>query len=80
LRHRLSLQNVQRKAKVKVLATGLIGMIVAVAGLVCLMSSMCSVAGDFSSRDRMSFAALAIVALAIAVGGVMWIGKINRKT
>jgi hypothetical protein len=61
------------------LATGCLGMIVAVAALVCLLSSICTVVGGFNSGDRMGFALWALVSLAIAIGGSMVIAKLNRK-
>jgi hypothetical protein len=62
------------------LATGLIGIVVVVAGLVCLLSSICTVAGGLNSGDRMGFALWALVSLAIAIGGSMLIAKLNRKS
>jgi hypothetical protein len=61
------------------LATGVLGVIVAIAAVVCFFSSICTVSGGVTSGDRMSFAVWAIISLAIAVGGAMLIGKINRE-
>ena len=75
-----SRSNVPEKATMRMLATGVLGLVVAVAGLVCLLSSMCTVTGGFSSGDRTGFAVLALISLAIAVGGAMLIARINRKS
>lgn len=64
----------------RMLATGCLGIIVAVAAIVCLLSSMCTVSSGFTSRDRMTFAVWALVSLAIAVGGSIWIARINRQS
>jgi hypothetical protein len=63
----------------RILATGVLGVIVAIAALVCLLSSMCAVSGGFQSGQRLGFALCALISLAIAVGGAMTIGKINRR-
>jgi hypothetical protein len=63
-----------------------LGFVVVIASLLCLLSSICAVSSGlnsmdrFSSGERLSFAFCALVSLAIAVGAVMLIGKLNRKT
>lgn len=63
----------------KILATIALGMIVAVAGLACLLTSVCAVSGGWSGNGRADFAFTALIFLGIAIGGVMLIAKINRK-
>jgi hypothetical protein len=62
------------------LATGVLGVIVAVAALLCRLSSICT-ASSLGANDNTtaSYALIALVSLAIAVGGVMLIAKLNRK-
>jgi uncharacterized membrane protein len=65
--------------ELKILATIALGIIVAVAGLASLLSSVCAVSGGWSANGRAGFAFTALIFLGIAVGGVMLIAKINRK-
>ena len=68
----------------KSFATVVLVLVVIVASLICLLLSMCAVGGGLNGGgpnggDRAVFAGCALVSLAVAVGGVMLIGKINRK-
>jgi hypothetical protein len=63
----------------KILATIALGMIVAVAGPLSLLFSICAVSGGWSVNGRAGLAVTALIFLGIAVGGVMLIAKINRK-
>jgi hypothetical protein len=64
----------------KAIATVALVLVVIAASLVCLMSSMCAVSGGISGGSKTGFAVCALVALGVAVGGSMLIGKINRRS
>jgi hypothetical protein len=64
---------------VRTLAIGCLGIIVVVAALAFLLSSLCAVSTGWSGGGRAGFALTALIFLAIAVGGVMLIAKLNRK-
>ncbi len=70
----------------KIIATIFLGFVAIIASLGCLMSSMCAVSSGLNSVDRfhlgerLSFAVWALVSLAIAIGSVMLIGKLTRKS
>jgi hypothetical protein len=64
---------------VKIIATVALGLFVAIASLVCFLSSMCAVNGGLGGGDRTGFAITAFVSLGVAIGGVLLIAKINRK-
>ena len=51
-----------------------------VASLFCLSSSMCAVTRGPPGGNRMAYALLSLVSLAVAIGAVMFIGKLNRKS
>ena len=53
-------------------------LVVIVASLFCLSSSLCAVGS--SDGAQATYALVALVSLAIAIGAVMLIGKLNRKT
>ena len=64
----------------KVVATVALGFGVMIASLFCLMSSTCAVSRGVTPGDRITFALIALFALAGAIGGVMLIGKLNKRT
>ncbi|MGD0268752.1 MAG: hypothetical protein ABSB14_06785 [Candidatus Sulfotelmatobacter sp.] len=64
----------------KILATIALGIIVAVAGLLSLLFSICAVSGGWSINGRAGLALTSLIFLGIAVGGVMLIAKLNRKS
>jgi hypothetical protein len=53
---------------------------VIIASVVCLMSSTCAVSKGITQGDRATFALVALFCLACAIGGVMLIGKLNKRT
>jgi len=63
---------------VKIFATIGLSIAVIIASLFCYLSSTCAVASTASS-DRTMFVFFALVFLAVAIGGVMRIAKINRN-
>jgi len=65
---------------VKTIATIVVGLIVALASIVCFFSSICAVGGGWSGTGRAGYSISALVSLAVAIGGVMIIGKLNKKT
>jgi len=60
----------------KALATIVLGFIVAIASISCLL---CSVCGFAFAKGGGTFLIFALISLAVAIGGVMAIGKINRS-
>lgn len=63
----------------KTLATIVLGFVVVMASLICLLSSICAVAGGSTVGGRVGFAICGFISLAVAIGGVMLIGAINRS-
>jgi hypothetical protein len=53
---------------------------VIIASAVCLMSSTCAVSREVTPGLRAASALLALFSLAGAIGGVMLIGKLNKRT
>ena len=65
----------------KTLATIVLSLIVIVAALVLVLSSMCAFGGGISGThsERGSYIICAIVAFAVVVAAMSAIGKLNRK-
>jgi hypothetical protein len=63
----------------KILGTIALGFVVLIAGLICLLSSLCAVSRGVAGGARTTYAMVALVSMGIAIGAVMAIGKINRK-
>lgn len=64
----------------KILGTIALAFVVLIASLVCLLSSICALSGGWSGSGRAGFAFTALIFLGIAIGAVMLIGKLNRKS
>jgi hypothetical protein len=64
----------------KIVATIALVFGVIIASAVCLMSSTCAVLRGVPPGVRATFALIALFCLAGAIGGVMLIGKLNRKS
>lgn len=65
----------------KTIASIALGLVVLFASLAFLMSSLCAVSGGLNSGGgRAAFALVAAISLGIAIGSVMLIGKINRRS
>jgi ABC-type Na+ efflux pump permease subunit len=63
---------------VKIIGYITVGSVVIIASLFCLLSSTCALSSN-TTGDRAVFGFLALVALGVAVGGVMLIAKISRE-
>ncbi len=59
----------------KIIATIVLGLIVGLASIFCLLCSVCAVSAGAKGGIAAIFA---LGSLAVAIGGVMLIGKINR--
>jgi hypothetical protein len=65
----------------KMLGTIALSLVVVVTALFCFGFSMCAVRGAADiGGSRITYALLDLVDIAIMVGAVMLIGKLNRKT
>jgi hypothetical protein len=64
---------------VKALATIALGLLVGIASLICLLSSICAVVAGSTVTGRVVFAICSFIFLGVAIGGVMLIGAINRR-
>jgi hypothetical protein len=64
---------------VKTLATIALGLLVGIASLICLLSSICAVVAGSTVAGRVGFAICSFIFLGVAIGGVMLIGAINRR-
>ena len=64
----------------KILGTIALGFVVLIASLMCLLSSICAVSGGWSGNSHAGFAFTALISLGIAIGAVMLIGQLNRKS
>jgi len=64
----------------KIVAIIALGFAIMIASLFCLMASTCAVSKGVTPGDRITFALIALFALAGAIGGVMLIGKLNKRT
>ena len=64
----------------KIVATIALGFAVIIASMVCLSASMCAVSKGITPGDRATSALIALCSLAGAIGGVMLIGKLNKRT
>jgi hypothetical protein len=63
----------------RMLATGVLGVIVALASIVCFFSSICAVGGGWNGAGRAGYSIWALISLAVAIGGVTLIGKLNKS-
>jgi len=64
----------------KIVATVALVFGVIIASVVCLISSTCAVSRGTPLGPRATFALIALFSLAGAIGGVMLIGKLNKRT
>jgi hypothetical protein len=64
----------------KIVATIALVFGVITASVVCLMSSTCAVLRGMPPGFRATYALISLFSLAAAIGGVMLIGKLNRKS
>jgi hypothetical protein len=64
---------------VKIIGYIAVGSVVIVASLFCLLCSTCAASSYGTTSDRVIFSLLALLALGVAIGGVMLIGKISRE-
>jgi hypothetical protein len=63
----------------KILLTIVIGLGVLIAALLFVASSMCAFASGFSASGRMTSATIALVSLAVMLGGVYAIARLNKN-
>jgi hypothetical protein len=63
---------------VKILASFLLGIVVLVTAFAGLILSICAVGGGISMGDRMSYAVMDLIDIAIMVGAFLLILRLNR--
>jgi hypothetical protein len=63
---------------VKILATFLLGIVVLITAFAGLILSLCAVGGGTSMDDRMSYAVMDLIDIAIMVGAFLFILRLHR--
>ena len=63
----------------KTVATIALAFVVLITAFVCFWCTICAVSSGFSASDRWSFAIADLIDIAIMVGAVLVIARLNKK-